>query len=355
MRTGKVTLKTLVERTGLSLGTVSRALKDAPEVRPETRELVKQMARQLGYTPNLGGVKLRTGKTYTLCIVLPVDTRAQDFTDSGYMALTSGIHKALQGTLYSLIVQPQLMDEDELAGLRHVVEAKVADGVILTQTRPDDVRIRYLLEQGMPFVTYGRSELHTPHAWFDTDHEDMAYRATRRLLDKGHQRIALLNPPAHLLYSRHREYGYRRALREAGLPQDPALMTASELSAADGQQLVLQLAALLDRPTAFICANEYAALGALSAFQQLGWQAGRDACLIATDDSNISAYFVPPLTTYYSSLVDAGTALGQLLLRRIAGVAAEQLQQLTCAELLERQDDCWPPQGAALSQRAGGS
>lgn len=335
----KVTLKTLMRHTGLSLGTVSRALQDGPEVRRETRELVKAAARELGYTPNLAGVKLRTGKTYTLSIVLPVENSEQDFTDSGFMALVSGLHAALAGTFYSLVVQPELPDEDPVAALRKLVEARRVDGLVLTQTKPQDERIRYLLAQDFPFVSYGRSALDEAHPWYDTDHEDMAYRATQRLIACGHRRIAMLNPPADLMYSQHRDAGHRRALREAGLPHDPALTQCSGLSASDGRRLVLELAKIQHRPTAFVCANEYAALGALSAFAELGWQAGREAAVVATDDSNVSAYFVPPLSTYYASLHGAGRQLGQLLLRRLEGDPVEQLCVLEQAQLIERQSD----------------
>jgi LacI family transcriptional regulator len=336
---GPVTLKTLVAYTGLSLGTVSRALKNGPEVKLVTREIVQKAAAELGYNLNLGGLKLRTGKTFTLYIVLPVEPDAQDFTDSGYMALVSGIHRSLQGTHYTLVVHPQLTNEDALQGLKQLVENKVADGIIITQTKANDERILYLQERDFPFVSYGRSEVKTPHAWYDTDHEDMAYRATKRLIEKGHTRIAALNPSADLLYSQHRDQGYRRALKEAKIKIDKALISFSGLSAGDGKRIVHEMAALAERPTAFVCANEYASLGALSAFNELGWQAGRDVSLIATDDSNISAYFIPPLTTYYSSLVDAGSKLGILLLKRLEHEPIKNLQVLTQAELIERQDD----------------
>lgn len=339
MSEAKVTLKTLVRHTGLSLGTVSRALQDGPEVKRETREYVQRVARELGYTPNLAGVKLRTGKTYTLSIVLPVEPGEQDYTDSGFMALVSGLHTAQAGTFYSLVVQPELPDEDPVAGLRRLVDARRVDGLVLTQTRPQDERIRYLLAQDFPFVSYGRSELDAPHPWYDTDHEDMAYRATRRLLERGHRRIAMLNPPGELMYSQHRDAGHRRALTEAGLAPDPTLTCRSGLSAADGRRLVLELARLDPRPTAFVCANEYGALGALAAFAELGWQAGRDAVVLATDDSNVSAFFVPPLTTCYASLHGAGRHLGLLLLRRLGGEPVERLQLLEQAELIERQSD----------------
>lgn len=343
---GKVTLKTLVRHTGLSLGTVSRALQDGPEVRLETRELVKAAARELGYSPNLAGVKLRTGKTYTLSIVLPVEDSEQDFTDSGFMALVSGLHAALAGTFYSLVVQPELPDGDPVAGLRKLVESRRVDGLVLTQTQAQDARIRYLQEQDFPFVSYGRSALEQPHPWYDTDHEDMAYRATKRLVAKGHRHIAMLNPPAELMYSQHRDIGHRRALREAGLVHDASLTQCSGLSAADGRRLVLELAGRKPHPTAFVCANEYAALGALSAFAELGWRAGREAVVLATDDSNVSAFFVPPLSTYYASLHGAGRQLGQLLLRRLAGEPAEQLCVLEAAELIERQSDTLMEGGA---------
>jgi LacI family transcriptional regulator len=336
---GPVTLKTLVAHTGLSLGTVSRALKNGPEVKIATREIVQKAAAELGYNLNLGGLKLRTGKTFTLFIVLPVEPDAQDFTDSGYMALVSGIHRSLQGTHYTLVVHPQLSNEDALQGLKQLVENKVADGIVITQTQANDERIRYLQEKNFPFVTYGRSEVKTPHAWYDTDHEDMAYRATKRLIEKGHKRIAALNPSPELMYSQHRHQGYLRALKEHQIKFDKALVSYSGLSAGDGKRIVLDMAKLKNRPSAFVCANEYASLGALSAFHELGWQAGQDVSLIATDDSNISAYFIPPLTTYYSPLVDAGVKLGILLLKRLENEPIRHLQILTQAELIERQND----------------
>ncbi|MCV2356345.1 LacI family DNA-binding transcriptional regulator [Paucibacter sp. B2R-40] len=344
--TPAVTLKTLVRHTGLSLGTVSKALKNAPEVKPETRARVQRAAAELGYSVNLAGVKLRTGKTYTLCIVLPVEDAEQDFSDSGYMALVSGLYAALAGSYYSLVVHPQLPGESPLEGLRQLVESRRVDGLILTQTRPQDERIRYLLQQDLPFVSYGRSELAQAHAWFDTDHEDMAYQATRRLIERGHRLIAMLNPSPELMYAQHREQGYRRALAEAGLSFDTALLRSSALSAGDGRRIVLELAERAQRPTAFVCANEFTALGALSAFAELGWQAGREAVVVATDDSNISAYFVPPISTYFASLHHAGRQLGSLLLRRLGGEAAERLQILECAELIERQSDLAAVSGA---------
>lgn len=345
-----VTLKTLVRHTGLSLGTVSKALKNAPEVRPETRARVQQAAAELGYSVNLAGVKLRTGKTYTLCIVLPVEDAEQDFSDSGYMALVSGLYAALAGSYYSLVVHPQLPGESPLAGLRQLVESRRVDGLILTQTRPQDERIRYLLEQDFPFVSYGRSALARPHAWYDTDHEDMAYRATQRLILGGHRCIAMLNPSPELMYAQHREQGYRRALAEAGLAFEADLLRSSGLSAGDGRRIVLALAErgqAEQRPTAFICANEFSALGVLSAFAELGWQAGREAVVVATDDSNISAFFVPPISTYFASLHHAGRQLGSLLLRRLGGEPVERLQRLECAELIARQPDLAPTTGAA--------
>jgi LacI family transcriptional regulator len=105
---------------------------------------------------------------------------------------------------------------------------------------------------------------------------------------------------------------------------------------------VLALAARARPPTAIVCANEFAALGALSAFATLGWQAGREAVLVATDDSNVSAYFVPPISTYYASLHRAGQQLGRLLLRRLDGEPMERLHLLERAELIARQQDLAP-------------
>ena len=164
--------------TGLAVTTVSRALKDAPEIGEETRRRVQLVARQVGYRPNRAGVRLRTGKTNVISLVLNTEEQISGFVSD----MIYGISEQLAQTPYHLIVTPYSRNNDPLEPVRYVVETGSADGIIISRTEPDDKRVRYLLERGFPFATHGRTAIGTPHAFHDFDNHAFAREAVRSSL-----------------------------------------------------------------------------------------------------------------------------------------------------------------------------
>ena len=184
------TLKTIAFLTGLGVTTVSRALKDGPEIGEETRQRVKLIAQQIGYRPNRAGVRLRTGKTNVISLILNVQ-------DEGYGFLSAfiyGISQGLADTNYHLIITPYSL-ADPMEPVRYIVETKSADGIIISRTEANDPRVRYMQAHGMAFATHGRTEIETPHAFCDYDNAEFAREAIRQLLARGRRKIALLGPP----------------------------------------------------------------------------------------------------------------------------------------------------------------
>ncbi len=332
---GRATLKTLARHLDLSVTTVSRALKDGPEVHADTIARVKEAADALGYVPHLSGIKLRTGRTFTIYSMLAAP-RAEEVGDAGSVALMQGIHSVLEGTPYSLTAVPFLPGMDALAPVRRVVEAGLSDGIIFDMTRPQDDRAKYLLERGVPFVTFGRTELFTPHAHFDIDNENAAYQATALLLRKGHRRIALIDRDLDYLYTRHRLAGYFRAHAEAGVSVDTALRAHGELGAAGSREAALDMRRHPDPPTGFVCANEVATLGVLSGLREAGLVPDAGIDVVSRDGTQLTAYLNPPVSACYFSLHAAGRRLAEFLLRRIDGEPAEALQEVVKTELIER-------------------
>lgn len=340
MTTQRPTIKTIAQDTGLSIATVSKALNNSPQVRPETRELVLKSAARVGYELNLHGVQLRTGKTYQVAAVMTAPAPGEsEWEGVEYAQLLSGISFALEDTPYRVALHPVRNFEESLAAIRQIVTLRKADGIIVSGTRIDDPRVRFMQEADFPFVTYGMTVENGPHAYVDQDNRRMILAAIARLVDRGHRRIALINPAADLTYAHVRLNAYRDALDQAGLAYDPALVAQGRLIPAFGRDSVLAMAALADPPTAYICANESSALGTLSGFHAKGLVHGRDAVINATDDLNISAYFVPPITTYFMPISEPSALLGAFILRRMEGEPVENLQRLLMPELMERSDD----------------
>ncbi|UEM07908.1 LacI family DNA-binding transcriptional regulator (plasmid) [Skermanella rosea] len=268
-------LKTLADHLGLSVTTVSRALKDGPEVRPETIARVKEAAASLGYVPNVGGIHLRTGRTMKVCSIL-FAPEVGDYGDPGFLAQVESLSAGLEVSHYNLLVLAQTGRQTPLEAVRKVYEQRMADAVVFSRTLPLDERVRYCLERDFPFVSFGRTELQTPHAYVDHDDEGAVFDAVTRLAAEGHRRIALINPSGGLTYLGYRLRGYQRALAEAGLPWDPKLSVVADLSVRAAREAARRLVTEGGAATAIICANQMSVVGVLEGLIGCGVDTIRD-------------------------------------------------------------------------------
>jgi LacI family transcriptional regulator len=327
------TLKSLAQGLGLSVSTVSKAIKGAPDVGAQTMAAVRLAAKEAGYEPDLRGVKLRTGRTFLLYYQKAV-APMQDVPDAIVAAQIETIASCLASTPYQLQIEPwNTATEDPLPAIRRIVEGRLADGIVLDTTQPQDPRVRYLLERDFPFVTFGRTELVSEHPYVDADNEQAAWLATRYLAERGHQRIALISPPLAYTYALQRRRGYQAALHQAGLAADPALLCEGVQDARVARALAHQLASLPVPPTGYVCANEVAALGVMAGLRDAGCALGDEVELVSRDGANISDYLHPRPPTLFLDIRTVASTLCDFLLRRIQGETVESLQRVLPCEL----------------------
>lgn len=334
------TVKTLARLTGFSIATISKALRDSSVVAAETKQRIREAADKVGYQANSRGVSLRAGKTFQAAVLMPV-TAPQGFEWDGveYTQILSGISQALDNSLYRVTVHTIRDAEDGRAVAQHIVDTGMADGLIFSGIRASDPRIDFLVERNFPFVALGRCRKPLVYAHVDVDNDWASHAATERLIKGGHRRIALINPDPRLSYSMDRIDGFRRALSESGLASCDDLIVAGDLTTRFGKESALRLRRLPDPPTGFVCVNESTTLGVLAGLRDAGLIVGRGADVIAYDDINVSAYFTPPLTTFYLPIERLGRKLGEFLLRRLAGEEPAALQEIYRPELIVRQAD----------------
>lgn len=327
------TLKSLAQGLGLSVSTVSKALKGAPDVSADTVTAVREAAQAAGYEPDLRGVKLRTGRTFQLYYQKAV-APMQDVPDGIVAAQIETIASSLAGTRYQLQIVPwNTATEDPLPAIRRIVQGRLADGIVLDTTQPQDPRVRYLLEHNVPFVTFGRTELLSEHPYVDADNEQAAFVATQHLIQRGHRRIALISPPLAYTYALQRRRGYWAALRHAGLPVDPTLLCEGVQDARVARAMARQLAGMADAPTGYVCANEVSTLGVMAGLRDAGRRPGTDVELVSRDGAYISNYLYPPPPTLFLDIRTVASTLCDFLLRRIQGEGAETLQRVLPCEL----------------------
>lgn len=327
------TLKSLSQGLGLSVSTVSKALKGAHDVSADTVKTVRDAAQVAGYEPDLRGVKLRTGRTFQLYYQKAV-APMQDVPDGIVAAQIETIASSLAGTPYQLQIVPwNTATEDPLPAIRRIVKGRLADGIVLDTTQPQDPRVRYLLEHNFPFVTFGRTELVSEHPYVDADNEHAAFLATQHLIQRGHRRIALISPPLAYTYALQRRRGYWAALKQAGLPVDPALLCEGVQDARVARAIAYGLAGMANAPTGFVCANEISTLGVMAGLRDAGRTPGTDVELVSRDGASISSYMFPPPPTLFLDIRTVASTLCDFLLRRIQGEPVDALQRILPCEL----------------------
>lgn len=315
-RSGSANLSQIARELGLSVTTVSRALKDGPEVHPDTIARVKTVATRLGYVPNLAGRALRTGRTRMLTAILPLETRGS-LSDLAKLPLIEGMTLAAQRGGYALSIASTVPEEDPLGGLQRVLQAGSTDGVIITRMLSQDPRPAVLHARGFPFVAFGRSDVAIDHACVDIANEVIAEEATRRLIDQGCRRIALQLLVLEDHVSAMRLSGYRKALADAGLALPSTLVGHSDYTIAASRAWVTRLLDRGDRPDGLVCANELGLFGALAALRSRGLEAGSDLKIIVRDSTGLCLQVQANIGVHAVDLTHAGEALVEALIARI--------------------------------------
>lgn len=320
----KATLKTVAEHTGFAVTTVSRALADDPKIAERTRRIVAEAAQQLGYVPDRAAQRLRTGRTKVITVLMDPNHEFIGFSD----ILLSGLMQTLRGTGYSVTLTPDFPDQDRVATIQNILHNNLADGIILSRTECFDDRVRLLLERDFPFISHGRTEFTTPHAFVDFDNEAFARAAVERLVARCCRRIGIVLPRPQYTFAQHLQFGFLSAARTAGV--DHEVIDGIYLDMAPSEIA----ARLLDRfrgsapPDGLICVGEVVALAATSAVIDAGLQPGHDVELLIKEASPTSQLLRPRMDTIFEDIRQTGAALGDLLLRRIAGKDPAKLQHL---------------------------
>lgn len=206
------TLKTISRLTGFSIPTVSRALSDAPDIRKQTKKTVQDVADKLGYRRDRAAVRLRTGKTNVIALVLSTEHELMNLTAK----LIGSIAGSFRNTPYHMIIIPYFPDEDPMVPVEYIVKTGSADGMILNRILPDDPRVTYMQDQNFPFAMHGRTNNSDNIPFCDFDNDAFGAMAIETLATKSRTEFLLVAPPQEQNYSKLMIAGARRASEKLG-------------------------------------------------------------------------------------------------------------------------------------------
>jgi LacI family transcriptional regulator len=342
-------LKDLAAHLNLSPTTVSRALNGYPEVGEATRKRVTEAARLHNYRPNTRAQSLATGRAMAIGHVIPISTQ-HEIVNPVFADFIAGAGEVYARAGYDMILTI-VPDMDEGRAYREIRSKGNVDGIIVHGPRENDARIPLLRELGLPFVVHGRSTgASADYSWVDVNNTRAFTRATDFLLDLGHRRIALVNGLEFMDFAIRRRRGYEAALIARGLSIDPALMTAGEMTEAQGARAARAMLAGQNPPTAFLTSSLLSAMGVRRAVEAAGLRIGRDVSIVTHDDE--LGYLrngeeEPIYTATRSSVRAAGQQSAQMLLDIIAGPATPPRQHLMDAVLVLGQSTGPAPTGFA--------
>jgi LacI family transcriptional regulator len=308
------TIREVAKKLNLSITTVSRALDGYDDVAEETRHLVIETSRKLGYTPNRAARQLRRQKTETVGYILPAG--AQHFAEPFFTEFIAGLGNELAPRNYDLLVSAVASEKDEREMYRRWAESGKVDGFILNRLRVNDWRVKFLTRQQVPFVTLEYSgEGHYP--CIRVDGAQGYSNLIQHIHQNGFQKFAYIGGPSNLVSQVERLAWFRQAIKTHKLRLSEKFILSADLTSTGGYQHAIELLSLPDPPDAILCINDETAFGVLHAAHKHGLVIGRDLAVAGFDGVQDAKHTEPPLTTLDIPVFDIARQLVDMLLKSI--------------------------------------
>ena len=314
-----VRLKEIAEAAGVSTMTVSKALRDKPDVAPATKERLRVLARQMGYLPNVSAQQLRSGETRLLGLVISTSTNPVN------ARLTLAIEEKIHELGYDLVLGQTLNRPDrEEATLRRLIQRRV-DGIFLSPVyRMDRTAAIYeeLTRRRIPVVLLGAAAPFCERfPAVEADEVSASEETTRYLLQLGHRRIAFFAGPLVSPTAQARLSGYRRALREAELPVDDSLVFNAGSTIEEGASAAIQFLSENTGATALQCSHDLVAIGAANMLLNQGFKIPQDYSVTGFGNILAAEHFRVPLTTVRQPKYRLGSVAVEAMSRLLRGEA----------------------------------
>jgi LacI family transcriptional regulator len=311
----RTSVKDLAQELGVSIATVSRALRSSPEIGQEMQRKVKALAKIMNYRPNPFAQSLRKEAPRVIGVVVP------NLVTHYYAAVLDGIEDEARKAGYSVISANTHEDsEAEVKAIDDFINLHV-EGIIacLSQNTTDYKHFEEISNMGIPLVFFGRTCLSEKFSSVTANGDEAAQQATQHLIDTGSRRIAFVGGPNHLDMVRRRKHGYLEALRENHIPIERELVVCEKIDFQWGMEAVTKLLQLENRPDAILAFNDIITFAAFAAIKEAGLQIPEDVALIGFTDDPHAGYVTPRLSLIADQSQLMGETACQLLLKNING------------------------------------
>ncbi len=312
MKNGLITIKDIAKALKISPSTVSRALKNHPDISEDTKRAVNELAEKMNYQPNAVALSLKKRRSNTIGVIIP------EIVHYFFSSVISGIEDVAYDAGFNVVIcQSNEMYQREVANAKTLLSSRV-DGVLVSISKEtmDFKHLYNLRDNGVPLVFYDRVVSGFEADQVIIDDFDASYRATMHLLENGRRKIIHFAGPRHLLIGKNRKEGYLKAMNEVGIKIRKEWIVEAD----SFEKARLEILKLLENKMEFdgiFATNDLTAIGAMQSLQKRGIKVPQDVAIVGFSDGRFSGITDPTLTSVDQHGYEMGTIATEMLLKRI--------------------------------------
>lgn len=310
----QITIKDIARALNISPSTVSRALKNHPDISQDTKDLVNKYAKDFNYKPNTLALSLRMSKNNTIGVIIP------EIVHYFFSSILSGIEQIANAEGYNVIIcQSDENYEKEVRNTKALVATRVS-GVLasLAKHTTNYDHFQDIIDSDIPLVFFDRICIGINTDRVVVDDYAGAFAAVEYLIQTGCKRIAFYSSPFHLEISKNRKNGYMDALRKYNLPVDESLIRVCDTR----EEAIIITPEILDRPNrpdGFFAINDHCAAGILYATKLAKLKVPKDVAIMGFSDGELAKACDPMLSTVEQHGFEIGKHAAKLLIDKING------------------------------------
>ena len=303
------TIKDIAKRLNISLSTVSRALRNATDVNPDTKKAVMALSEELNYQPNKLALSLRQKQTHTIGVIVPN-------LDYVLSLMVRGIDEvALEAGFTVMVCQSNESFGREILNTRRLLESLV-DGFIISVSSESKSfeHFKKIQERNLPVVVFDRVTPHLKAPSVRIDNEEGGFLATEHLIEQGYKRITVLAGPENVGVSKSRMDGYLNDLKKHKIKKDPTLIVHCDFNQDYAYFATLELLAMKKRPDAIFTISDRMAIGAMLAIKKKGLRMPEDIGLVGFNNEPVTSLVTPSVSSVEMPSFELGKAAAKLFI-----------------------------------------
>jgi DNA-binding LacI/PurR family transcriptional regulator len=323
-------IKDIAKKCNLSVATISRVINNDPKVADSTRKKVLTIIDKYKFVPNITGRSLRTQKSNKILVLLP--TMSNQF----YAEIIQGIEETAEEKGYAILVAVTNLQEHQEIKYLHMLRMKHVDGCISLFNTLDAEAVTSLAKN-YPFVQCCEPTMDADVSSVEINNRQAVYDVVKQFINRGHKTIGMISGDYYKSSELGRETGYKDALNDFGIKFDKNLIVKNFYRFEDGTVGAKKLMQNNPKPTAIVCASDSLALGATSYLKSQGLIVGKDICVMGFDNTSITMYTSPTISSINQPRYDLGKESFKLLYEKLQDINSTNKKIILPYQIIHRE------------------